>query len=293
MALTGAQLARRRERVWASEVPMILSVSPWGSEWDVWVEKVGLTDPEAKGDPDNEKRLDIGHLMEEPLLQYAQRKLGGVKIVRNPERLHPGLPLGAHLDAIVTETGEPIEAKNIYFSNPHFDAWGDEGTGEVAEDVIVQVHAQMMCQDHLVKAERVHVVANVGGDFRLYEVARSQTICDAIAWKVEEFWENVQNRREPCGPRSLEVARALKRESGKVVRLDAGMALVYQEAQEAAKFAAQHFDQVKADVLAAMGDAEIGDLGNGQEFSALVQSRKGYTVEPGSSRVLRLRKSRG
>lgn len=283
MPLTANQLARRNERVWASEVPMILGVSPWGSEWDCWVKKVGLTAEEA--DNANQKRMDIGHLMEEPLLQYASSTLG--PITRNQERIHPDLPLGAHCDAIVNADGTDLEAKNIYFNNPCFDAWGDEGTDEVADDVIVQTHAHIMAQDHIVKTDHAHVVANVGGDFRLYRIPRSQTLCDLIAERVTEFWECVQRRQEPCGPKSLEVARRLKRETGKIIRLDGELAYRYGIAQAAKSEADKNLESLKAEILAAMGDAEIGDCGNDGQFTCKLICRKAYSVEAGESRQLR------
>jgi peptidyl-tRNA hydrolase len=272
---------------------MILGVSPWGSEWDAWTEKLGLAksaDETESADDENRKRKEIGHLMEPALMQYAAGKLGPLETdPQKVEWLHPSLPLGAHLDGFVLSSSEPVEAKNIYFNNPHFDAWGNEGSQDTAEDVVVQVHAQMMCLDHVQQVSQANIVANVGGDFRLYTIPRSQAICDAIAVAVEEFWDKVQRRIEPCGPRSLQRARALKRIAGKIVELDPELALIYKEAQELHSHASKHFDAVKANILAAMGDAEIGRMGNVGEFTAKLEKRGEYTVKASESRKLRLK----
>ena len=285
MAITASQRADRKGRVWASEVPCILGVSPWKSKWDVWAEKRGLL--EDKDEPEA-KHLTIGQLMEEPLLQYASITMGLGAIVRNPERKHPKLPLGAHMDALVQSDGSNLEAKNIHYANPHFDRWGEEGTDAVPDDVIIQVHAQMMCLDHLkADASYSHVVANVAGDFMMYRVDRSDEISEIIANEISEFWEkNVLGGVEPDASPTLSVAKCLRQEIGKRLPLDVEVAKAFIEAGDARKAAAKTENETKARLLASMGDAQFGDAGPLGTFENRLMQRDGYDVKPSSHKRL-------
>ena len=92
----------------------------------------------------------------------------------------------------------------------------------------------------------------------------------------------------------LEVMRRIKRVPEKVVSLDQ-RALLAVEGWEKVKAQKRDIeklaDRVQAEMLALLGDAEAGVLPDGRLLTYQEQTRKGYTVEPCTYRVARIRKA--
>ncbi len=246
MAITTRQRANRSRGIGASEVPAILGLSPWTTAWDVWASKRGLLEPREPN-----AAMQAGTILERSILDWAEQVLGPLR--RNQYRSCPDHYMFAHLDAI-TSGGIPVEAKTSRLFGSSIDDWGSEDSDEIPEHVIVQVHAQMICSH----ADMAHVVAFIGGaGFRRYEIRFDSGLARIIVDTCTSWWRRhvIVGIEPTCAP-SLEVAKRLKRTPRKVVELDGEWLAVLDDAQAKAKQAAERVEEVKAGILAAMGDAE-------------------------------------
>jgi len=174
MPITEHQRQARRSKLGSSDAPAIVGVSPWLTAQQVyWSKKVDQPDTGTAS-------MATGNRMEKPLVEFAEDELG-VKAIRNQYRVSKGSDggvLAANIDALIA--GCPYEAIECkYVGQDSAGDWGQVGTDEVPEHVIVQVQHQMHCAN----LERVWVAAAVAGyslDWRLYCVERHDVLIKAI-----------------------------------------------------------------------------------------------------------------
>lgn len=279
MGMTKNQLEKRRTQkgYGSSDVPTILGVNPWVTPKDLWLYKTGKA---AQSDIVT-KAMRQGILLEPALLDFAEEELG--KITRNQKRRVEGLPLIVNIDAILNETGEPIEAKSAQIALPLNvrETWGDPGTDIVPARVLAQSTAHMMgCKN---KPLRCHVPAIVSyRGMSMYVVPRNENLISIIGEAVIKFDMLVERDIPPEDNRvSLEVAKALKRIPNKVIELPYDdMVTDYLTACETYKLADQRKKEMYAQVLAKMGDAEVADFGTEKVLTYFGRPNKGYTVAP-------------
>lgn len=270
MPITQAQRDQRRHYIGSSDMAAILGVSPWATAHDVWLEKTGkLQEREPT------EAMMAGTFLEEGILLYAESQLG--KIQRNQFRTYPEAHLGAHIDALAMDRGEePIEAKKVELTNPSFEAWGDPGTDQVPDEVIVQCHVHMICQGKTRPVERCHVAGLIAGRLSMYEVPYSPELVETICETAACFWEHrVQADSPPTNTLpSVETLRRVRRQPGKMAPVDPGLVRTYLAAQAAVKEAEAAEETARAVLLTALGDAEGGDAGEAGIVSYLTQTRK-------------------
>ncbi len=271
MPITDNQRARRINHLGASDLPAILGLSPWASAYDVWLEKTGRVEPKP-----TTTAMRAGNLLEDGILAYAEDELG--PIVRNQRRVHPELPIAANIDAILRDYNQPLEAKKVDYWNPSFDAWGEPGSDQIPEDILIQVHVQMMCLDHVGESpDRAHVSALIGGRLALYHVRRNQDLCNIIADKAAEFWTlNVLAEDPPAvSDVNPDLIRRVTRTEGLAVAVDPAIFRAVLEAKAATKAAKDAEEQAVARMFAGIDDAEIADGGTlGQFRYALIQQNR-------------------
>lgn len=275
--LTQDEIERRRRFITATDVPKLFGRSPWGSAADVFWDKVGTRRFTGNA------ATEAGTLLEPSVIAWAHQQLGGV--VSGDWRVHENGINACSLDAMTID-GEPVEAKTTGIvgpGTPH--QWGDEGTDEIPEYYLLQVHAQLA----VTGAPRAWVPALIGGrGFVMYRVQASPAINEAIARVSEQFWrEHIEQNVQPegCIP-TLETMKGIRRTPGKEVAIADELAADYLEKQAVAAAAAKDADQAKAALIAALADAETGAYSGGK-FTFAEQTRKGYTIEETTFRVLR------
>ena len=164
--------------------------------------------------------MQTGNRLEGALIEFAQEELCA-PIKRNQYRVSHGRDAGilaANLDGIVLGKPEGVECK--YVGQSMADQWGDPGTDQVPDHVIVQVQHAMYCAE----LDRMWVAAAVAGyslDWRLYCVRRSKKLIAVIVEREMAFWtDHVLPRVPPTpGPPPLEVMAALRREPGTLIVL--------------------------------------------------------------------------
>lgn len=289
MPITDHQREQRRKHIGASDVPAILGRDPYKSLHDVWLAKTGRVEFAEPGEA-----AVAGLHFEDGILSWASDQGGLGKLLRNQYRSYPLAHLGSNLDAVRVDAPEPVEAKTAGLYGPLGEKWGEAGTDEVPDRVLVQVHAQMLCLAPDALEGLAHVAAFIGGrGFVLYRIVRSQKLCDVIAERCIEFWEDhVLADKPPDGVLpSYDVIRLARRMPKTVATIPAGLVEAWRAASEAAKYAAREEERAKVAVIAALGDADAGDWGDeSQHLTYYEQTRSAHYVKESTFRVLRQKK---
>jgi len=279
MPITKAQRARRRKRLGSSDIAAIFGLNRYATAYDIWLEKTGQLVEEDEGG--GKAWLDLGNDFEPIILDRASRLLGPLK--SNVELEAPGgLPIGSNVDAIVIDTGEPVEAKMCGVFWPVDEEWGEPGTDQVPDRVNIQSHVHMICTDKPV----CHVPVLLRGlRQELYRVERDPDIEDMIKKQAVTFWEEYVLKKcpPPDSLPSIDVVMQRKREAGKKVTIPQDVAERYMIARDLASGAAEYADACKRLFLMHMADARIGSFLHEDvpmEMRISTIQRKGYTVEP-------------
>ena len=245
-------LKRRRRYLGASDMPAVFNLDPWRNAYDLWLDKTG----QLARDKGN-KATEAGNLLEPVVLEYAAQQLG-VKLKRNQWRVHENKIHAATLDAIVLGKPEIVQGKTAglhsFYGN---DEYGDEWTDQVPERIIIQVQSEML----VANAAVAWIPALIGGrGFCMFRVARDDELCDIIRERGEHFWREhvLADVPPPDVAPSLDVLKRMRREPNSTTELDADLVARYQEAKRVAKAANDALDSVKAELIAALGNAEAG-----------------------------------
>ncbi len=191
----------RRHYIGASDIAVIAGVSPWKKPFDLYLEKIGELDPEARATDADKVRWDRGHRLEDVALDwYAD--LEGVAIERvRRDVIHPRLPfIVVHPDARVkpwSTSRTLVEAKT---SARHWDG--------VPQHVEAQVQMQMAASG----ADAVDIVVLTfdGAPDRLH-VARNDELIAALETLAATFWDRVQRHDPPPMDASPATSRYLDR----------------------------------------------------------------------------------
>lgn len=192
-------LEMRKTGIGSSDMPIIAGESPYQSPLELWAAKTGLV-PATVPDDATRRLMDIGTRMEPVLLDLYEAETGR-KARRVPRMLvHPQYPWArASLDA-EAPVKRIVEAKWT-----HARRWsaGDA----VPADVVIQVQWQMFVAGRDV----ADVVALVGPELRVVEVARDQSMIDDLLYLANDFWRHVTDRIRPAIDGSESTRRTLVR----------------------------------------------------------------------------------
>lgn len=252
MPVTAIQLEKRRERLGSSDMAAVLGLDVHRNAYDVWLEKTGKLDEQQTN-----QAMQAGTMFEDGVLQYAEQELG--KLTRNQFRSAKdrGIPLGANIDAILVGSGLPVEAKTAGLFGPLREAWGEPGTDEVPDRVIIQSTVHMICT----LTDLCHVVAFLGGrGFQMYKVNLDKTVADVVTETAIQFWDkNVLADIPPDNtlPHASSIKR-IRREPETTVALDQSLVDQWLLAKEACKLADAEKDAAEVAMLTALGQAEGG-----------------------------------
>jgi hypothetical protein len=101
-----------------------------------------------------------------------------------------------------------------------------------------------------------------------------------IAERSIEFWALVKKRQAPPNSTpSLEVLKRVRREPNWIEYVEPGIGEAFLRAKDALKEAERDLDEAKAALIAAMGDAEGADCGDGGLFTFFEQTRSGIDLD--------------
>lgn len=178
-------LEARMDGIGASEAAAAVGLSQWQSRIGLWAHKLGLTPA-----PEPTMPMLLGVELE-PFIARKYTEQTGVKIRRaNNLRQHP--EHGFMIASIDRRAGRrPVELKFSVRAT----GYGEPGTDEVPDDVLVQVLHQLAVLD---EPEGDVALLRPGRDeVAIYPIRRE---ADAEAVLVEReaiFWDAVQSRTEP------------------------------------------------------------------------------------------------
>lgn len=178
-------LAARENGIGASDAPAAIGVSPWKSPLSLWAEKLGLIPAQEPTLP-----MLLGTELE-PLIARLYTEATGEKVRRvNMLRQHPTHPfMLASLDRRAGR--KPVELKY----SARGTGYGDPGTDEVPDDVLVQVLHQLAVMDE----DEADVAAIIGGrsEVQVYTIRRDAAAEAAIIEREAVLWDHVLSRTEP------------------------------------------------------------------------------------------------
>ena len=192
--LTDEQVALRSSGIGASEIATILGENPYSSPHDLWMDKLGLRPP-FKGNA----ATRAGQMLEPVVADWysdhtgASLKYAGGETLRHPD--HPWmLATPDYLRRSKPHSSKLVAVVEIKTAGVHMaKEWGPQGSDEVPERYILQVHQQMAVLDALGVVPGVQVadiaVLLGGRDFRCYRVERDSQVEEAIIEAGGRFWE--------------------------------------------------------------------------------------------------------
>jgi putative phage-type endonuclease len=267
MPITMDQRLERRKYLCASDTPVILGVSPYTkTARDIYMSKVYDTPQRDETD-----YLETGNMLEDPLLDWAAKELGGVTLNRQPWFVcgeGPGAGVfAAHPDAVIVGTSDGVEAK--YANAEMAQEYGDQGTDEVPFHVTVQAQHQMFAG----RLERIWVpVAKAGYSltFSLYCVPRNDDLIGEIVTQGLDWWnQHIVAKVSPDGDETppIEWLKRRSRSSELVIDLpEEALELVfkYEQAKLRRKDDDGDAEEFYAKILACLGTAESGRLPDGR-----------------------------
>ncbi len=283
MAISEKHKERRKRYIGASEVPAILGLDPYRTKMDIWLDKTNRLEESVTSDA-----AKIGQVFEVGILRLAEEQLG--KITLNQWRVLQGTHLSATDDAIVNETGRPVEAKFRGIYKFPGDDWGEKDTDQVPDDIIAQAQTQLLCTD----SDLCHVAAFLTGrGFVMFIVPLDKSLGEMIIEAVESFWENHILKDIPPeeSQPSASVIKRIRREPKSVIDIPTELVEAQQLAKGILKAAKKESDDADTTLKAALGTAEAGKFDGGMA-TFLQQTRKGYVVKESVYRVLKIKRDK-
>jgi predicted phage-related endonuclease len=268
------QRIARKDYLGSSDFPAILGVDHWHNANDVYIQKTMDV-----ADCEDTDAIDFGNIVEAPLVHWAAKKLRSrvetrAEILEFPSPRHPFIV--SHPDALLLDRpGEGIEAK----SRGDDEGFGEPGTDQVPDAVIIQAHVHMLCADlHTV---HVPVILRFQRKLALYRLERNDALADYIEKQGAAFWnEHVIPRIPPenTPPPSIEILKRIRREPGTWTEVDDSLLSAWQEANEQKKSAEKAEEATKSALVAALGAAEGARFFSGT-LTYLEQKRSGIDTD--------------
>lgn len=207
----------RNQVIGASEVPVILGLSPWNTPWDIWARKLGIVEE----DKEETESQQLGHLLEGTLEQYVSYHydIEGFQI---PRRIKwDNFILHATLDGL-TKDGIVLEFKTTGIAGRPFGNWGPDYSDEVPDHVFAQVQAQLQAA----QSTTAHVIALIGGmGLRTYVIERNDEFWQECAKHLAIFWGHVESQTPVDSVPTREVLFRLKHQDGYVTVLESDEAI--------------------------------------------------------------------
>jgi putative phage-type endonuclease len=267
-------LALRRQGVGSSDAPAVLGVSPYRTALEVWLEKVGMVEPEEN------EAMRWGRLLE-PLVADEYARTSGVPLLA-PQAIyqHPDYSwMLATPDRLATPTDPRIviEIKT-------------RATWRQDEDVPAHYLVQVQHQLAVLGLDRATLVILVAGQRLLWaDVERDDALIRDLVEHEREFWRRVE-LRDPPPPVAEDrtrgvLARLYPSDTGATVTLppeaeawDEELCRVRDELVALERRRAE----LEARIQAAMGEAAVGVLPSGGRYTWRVVRRE---LKPQPARV--------
>jgi putative phage-type endonuclease len=194
--LTKQQLENRTNYIGGSDAPIILGLSPYRNQVDLWHEKTGHIEPK---DISNNPYVKAGNFLEPSVKRWFEHETG-LKITNENEFYeHPDHNfIGGHIDGFIREENAVFEAKTSSSDK----GWGANGSNEIPDSYLIQIAHYMS----ITGASKAYIAVLIRGvDFRYYIIKRNQRLEDMIIEREKEFWSLVINNYAPTPKKASEI----------------------------------------------------------------------------------------
>lgn len=178
--LTEEQLQLRKKGIGGSDAAKIAALSRWGTAYDVYQDKLGLSEPRQQTEA-----MKVGHRLEPMILDYYENHTGN-KVKRDNDSVFSKKNpfMLATIDGIVTDKNIIVEAKTSKYEKD----WGEEGTCDIPDDYLCQV--AHYCAVLNVPRADIIVFFKLSETYKLYHYKRTEGLEAALIKKEKHFWEN-------------------------------------------------------------------------------------------------------
>jgi len=183
--------------LWSEEEQAFVSVNPHKHPLNVYAEKIGKAQP-----IETNEHMMRGQYLGPALWDWYQAKTN-----------HACSHYGKHEQTLVDDSCKRLIATpdaRIYYSGkktskpnaageakcPHWrslDRWGEPGTDEVPDEVVIQVHAEMA----VLGVDKAHVIVPVEGSLETYNINRNEELINHLRESAERFWNYVEKQEPP------------------------------------------------------------------------------------------------
>ena len=246
MAFTKEQLVERRGFLGASESSPALGMSPFFSQVELYLSKVGEGEPIEETIP-----MMVGTALEPVTLTLFERETQFKVTHRQQQFVDPTTPWRRCTVDGMAPDGWIVEAK----TSGDFRGWGDT-YGDVPMHYIYNAMHSLAC---VPEAEGVYFPVLVGGrTFRNYLVRRDPELVDLVRRGEDDFMDSVRKRRPPEPKDRADVLLLHPRDLGTSVTADQGIVDLVQahaKAKAEAKALDEKINLLVRDITAFMGAA--------------------------------------
>lgn len=287
-------LSDRTHIIGASDSPAILGVGYAGhNALSVWWDK---THGPIFNRSEVENKSFLRGLAMEPALREIFEIETGIECLATPEKYHierhRSIPyVGCTLDGRTNETDRrrPVELKNLGSYNS--DEWAE---GHTPLKYLVQMQHQLC----VTESDYGYLLALFGfNEPVVRKIERNDAFIASMLNRLETFWEYVTSDQRPPVDDSEATAKILRKlhpkDNGLAVQLPEDFVVLvndYDRISQAIKDLERGKRYTTNAIKAAIGDNTYGVLGR-HYFSWKTSERKGYTVDPTTTRTLRKIKS--
>lgn len=251
-------LAWRREHLGSSDSPALFLKDYFFGPGDLFLRKTGRAPEEQPNEA-----MVAGIALEPAIRDWGLQELGVKgkanqrRVAKDKHKIH-----AATLDCLCDD-GVPLEVKTVgLVGKPrHYHRWGEPGTDQIPEHVLIQVHHQM----YVTGADHAHVaafVAHVG--LCLYHIPRVPELVEQIRDTGIKFWiDYVKPKKWPARGFSAEALRHVPRQEKTIQKVDPALIEAVEIARKIKGDSEKLYDEAKSRLIAAMRDARVADGGEG------------------------------
>ncbi len=211
--LTDEQRERRRYTIGASDAPIVVGISPWSSQRELWLEKAGFDSQEET------QSTRLGNYLQYGVAMEALKQIGGNILLEEPFLLHADGWASATPDYII---GQGDDRAILEIKTTHQRSWDI-----VPEHYLLQVNWQAW----VAGIDRAYLACLHGGgglNVAIYEITpslQSSWFVNAVR-ECKLFWDKyVQGNEEVPASNQVagsdELKAAIRAESGKSVDFSA------------------------------------------------------------------------
>jgi putative phage-type endonuclease len=187
MSLTAKQLEERLDYVCGSDASIIVGISPYKNQIQLWQEKTRQIRAE---DISHKPYVKAGNFLE-PAVRAWFEKETGLTVTLEPKLLvHDDIEyMAGNIDGWVGDNAI-FEAKTASYDT----GWGEQGDNTIPDHYLCQVSHYMA----VANVKRAYVAVLIrGNDFRHYVIDRNYKLEEMILRKQKEFWHCVKTRTAP------------------------------------------------------------------------------------------------